>query len=74
MHVCMSKRNMHVCMFRFAWGLTRLARRARGGFHVLRTDRRAGVGLHSVVAEESCYSMLIRIWFDVVAIKVAKST
>ena len=45
-----------------------------GGFHVLRTDRRAGVGLHSVVAEESCYSMLIRIWFDVVAIKVAKST
>ena len=43
-------------------------------FHVLRTDRRAGVGLHSVVAEESCYSMLIRIWFDVVAIKVAKST
>ena len=42
--------------------------------HVLRTDRRAGVGLHSVVAEESCYSMLIRIWFDVVAIKVAKST
>ena len=45
-----------------------------GGFHVLRTDRRAGVGLHSVVAEESCYSMLIRIWFDMVAIKVAKST
>ena len=45
-----------------------------GGFHMLRTDRRAGVGLHSVVAEESCYSMLIRIWFDVVAIKVAKST
>ena len=46
----------------------------RKQFHVLRTDRRAGVGLHSVVAEESCYSMLIRIWFDVVAIKVAKST
>ena len=45
-----------------------------GGFHVLRTDRRAGVGLHSVVAEESCYSMLIHVWFDVVAIKVAKST
>ena len=39
----------------------------------LRTDRRAGVGLHSVVAEESCYSILIRIWCDVVAIKVAKS-
>ena len=49
--------------------------RGEGGlFHMLRTDRRAGVGLHSVVAEESCYSMLIRIWFDVVAIKVAKST
>ena len=45
-----------------------------GGFHVLRTDRRAGVGLHSVVAEEKCYSLLIRIWFDVVAIKVAQST
>ena len=45
-----------------------------GGFNVLRTDRCAGVGVHSVVAEESCYSMLIRIWFDVVAIKVAKST
>ena len=42
-------------------------------FHMLRTDRRARVGVHSVVAEESCYSMLIRIWFDVVAIKVAKS-
>ena len=36
-------------------------------FHVLRTDRRAGVGLHSVVAEESCYGMLNRIWFDVLA-------
>ena len=65
-------------------GLVRMARKdlARpcpsegwaGGFHVLRTDHRTGVGLHSVVAEESCYSMLIRIWFDVVAIKVAKST
>ena len=61
------------------WGRQSLARLRSslgwaGGFHVLRTDRRAGVGLHSVVAEESCYSMLIRIWFDVVAIKVAKST
>ena len=43
-------------------------------FHVLRTDRRTGAGLHSVVAEKSSYSMLIRIWFDVVAIKAAKST
>ena len=57
MHVCMSKTNMHVCMFRFTCYLTHLAQQARGGFHVLRTDRRAGVGLYSVVAEESCYSM-----------------
>ena len=40
MHVCMSKRNMRVCMFRFAWGLTRLARRARGGLFALRVTRR----------------------------------
>ena len=31
---------MHVCMFRFAWGLTRLARRARGGLFALRVTRR----------------------------------
>ena len=67
MHVCMSKGNMHVCMFRSAWDSTRLARRARGGFHVLRTDRRAGVGLHSVVAGESWYGMLNRICFDILA-------
>jgi len=41
---------------------------------VLRTDRRAGVGSHSAVAEECCYGMLIRIWFDMVASTVAKST
>ena len=40
MHDCMSKLNMHVCMFRFAWGLTRLARRARGGLFALRVTRR----------------------------------
>mgnify|MGYP006907219055 CR=1 FL=1 len=40
MHVCMSKTNMHVCMFRSAWGLTRLARRARGGLFALRVTRR----------------------------------
>ena len=28
-----------------------------GGFHVLRTDRRAGDSSHSVLAEESCYGM-----------------
>ena len=36
----MSKLNMHVCMFRFAWGLTRLARTARGGLFALRVTRR----------------------------------
>ena len=46
----------------------------KGKFKVLRTDRRAGVGSHSAVAEESCYGMLIRIWFDMVASTVAKST
>ena len=39
----------------------------KGKFKVLRTDRRAGVGLHSVVAGESCYGMLNRICFDMLA-------
>ena len=36
----MSKLNMHVCMFRFKWGSTRLARQARGGLFALRVTRR----------------------------------
>ena len=35
--------DMHVCMFRSAWDLTRLARTARGGLFALRVTRRGSL-------------------------------
>ena len=54
-----------VCSTIHAWANSKSSLHAQP--NVLRTDRGAGVCSHSVIAEGSCYGMVLRIIFDMLA-------